>query len=50
MVIDINEDSINQLGKNLLDLLLTDRSTKKRIVWATTDYMEQYGDDFVNNT
>lgn len=44
MVIDINEDSINQLGKNLLDLLLTDRSTKKRIVWATTDYMEQYGD------
>ncbi|MGN0605027.1 MAG: restriction endonuclease subunit M [Oscillospiraceae bacterium] len=44
MVIDINEDFIQHIGKNLLDLLLIDRSTKKHIVWATSDYMEQYGD------
>lgn len=44
MNIDINEDYIQHIGKNLLDLLLIDRSTKKNIVWATSEYIEQYGD------
>ena len=43
MNIDINEDMIQQTNKNLLELLLIDRSTKKHIVWATSDYVEQYG-------
>ena len=43
MNIDINEDIIQQTNKNLLELLLIDRSTKKHIVWATSDYVERYG-------
>lgn len=46
MNIDISEDSIQQIGKNLLDLLLTDRSTKKHIVWATSDYVEKFGERY----
>lgn len=39
MNIDVLEDSIKALDAQLLDLLLTDRSTGRNIVWATTDYL-----------
>ncbi len=35
---DTIEDSIQRLDKQLLELLLTDRSTNRHIVWATGDY------------
>ncbi|MGN0586925.1 MAG: Eco57I restriction-modification methylase domain-containing protein [Oscillospiraceae bacterium] len=41
----IAEDSIYKTDKRLLELLLTDRSTNKHIVWATNDYIG-YGEDF----
>jgi len=43
--IDILEDRIRKLDLNLLKLLLLDNSTKRNIVWATTDYMD-YGEYF----
>ncbi|WP_024859066.1 hypothetical protein [Ruminococcus albus] len=43
MGIEIMEDSIQNLDLQLLKLLLYDNSTKRNIVWATTDYVE-YGE------
>lgn len=40
---DIIEDNIQSLDLHLLNLLLMDNSTKRNIVWATTDYSE-YGE------
>lgn len=40
MEIDIIEDNIQSLDLQLLKLLLSDNSTKRNIVWATTDYIE----------
>lgn len=45
MNIDISEDYIAKLDKSLLETLLVDRSTKRRIVWATNDYIH-LGDMF----
>lgn len=42
MEIDILEDNIQKLDKQLLELLLIDRSTNRHIVWATNDYIS-YG-------
>lgn len=39
MEIDIIEENIRKLDKQLLDLLLIDHSTKRNIVWATSDYL-----------
>lgn len=36
--IDVLEDAIQALDRELLDILLIDRTTKKNILWATTDY------------
>ena len=36
---DIIEDSILHLSRDLLGVLLFDRSTQKNIIWATDDYM-----------
>lgn len=36
--IDISEDSILQFDKNLLKLLLKDKTTGKNITWSTKDY------------
>ena len=36
--IDVIEESILLYDKSLLDLLLKDKTTKKNILWATTDY------------
>ncbi|TSC62988.1 MAG: Uncharacterized protein Athens041674_359 [Parcubacteria group bacterium Athens0416_74] len=41
---DILENSLRQAG-DLLDILLTDQSIKKNIIWATDSY-EQYGKAF----
>lgn len=40
MEIDIIEENIKTLDLKLLNLLLFDNSTKRNIVWATTDYNE----------
>ena len=45
MNIDIIKNEIQQLDKNLLKLLLFDKSTKRHIVWATNDYIK-YGECF----
>lgn len=42
--IDILENTLLRTG-NLLDILLTDRTTKKNILWATDSY-EKYGIEF----
>lgn len=42
---NININEIQQLDKNLLELLLVDNSTKRHIVWATNDYIK-YGEYF----
>lgn len=36
--IDILEESVRSLDKELLDILLYDRTTRKNILWATSDY------------
>ena len=33
--------------RNMLELLLQDKSTKKNIIWATDTY-EEYGEDFTD--
>jgi len=38
VVVDIIEDDIMDYGKELLDILLKDRTTQKNIIWATSDY------------
>ncbi|MFT3985482.1 MAG: restriction endonuclease subunit M [Lachnospiraceae bacterium] len=43
MSVDIAEDSIVQYGKSLMEILLQDKTTKKRIIWATSDY-EKHGE------
>ena len=45
MSIDIMEDSIVQYGKSLMEILLQDKTTKKRIIWATSDY-ENHGQSY----
>ena len=45
---DINEDDILALGKDVLEALLRDHTTRKNIFWATSDYEslgEEYGYD-----
>ena len=37
--IDIKEDAMLRLNPKLLDLLLWDQSSRKNIIWATTDYV-----------
>lgn len=36
--IDVLEEEIIQLGKSIITKLLIDRTTKKNIIWATSDY------------
>lgn len=43
--IDILESTLRRRGI-LLKILLTDRTTKKNIIWATDSY-ENYGKDFL---
>lgn len=43
--IDVLEESVRSLDSELLDILLADRTTKKNILWATTDYIS-YGNEF----
>lgn len=43
--IDVLEEDISQLGIQLLSKLLIDRTTKKNIIWATSDY-EILGPDY----
>ncbi len=43
--IDILEESVRSLDKDLLNILLLDRTTRKNILWATTDYVS-YGPEF----
>ncbi len=38
VILDIKEDDINKLNEKLLATLLTDRTTKKNIIWGTDDY------------
>ena len=37
--IDILEESVRSLDRELLDILLYDRTTRKNILWATADYV-----------
>lgn len=39
-IIDIKEDSIEQLDYELLTILLQDKSSGKNIIWATDDYSQ----------
>ena len=43
--IDILEESVNSLDRELLNILLYDRTTRKNILWATTNYIS-YGPEF----
>lgn len=43
--IDISEDEILKYGDTLLGILLFDRTTRRNIIWGTTDY-EIYGEDY----
>lgn len=43
--IDILEESVRSLDRELLNILLYDRTTRKNILWATTDYIS-YGPEF----
>jgi len=50
--VDISEEDILQFDKELLDILLVDRTTGKNIIWATDDYKSRaekgYGkNDFI---
>lgn len=47
-ILDIIEDDILFLGKDILSLLLKDQTTKKNIIWATNDY-SAIGDGFNDN-
>ena len=47
-VIDVLEDDIEKTDRSLLAILLTDRTTRKNILWGTDDYLvlgEDYGAD-----
>ena len=37
---DIEENTILELDKNILAILLQDKTTKKNIIWATDDYLD----------
>ncbi len=39
-VLDISENDISKLNRDLLDVLLFDRTTRKNILWGTDDYAE----------
>lgn len=43
--VDIMEEDILLLGNSLLKILLQDKTTKKNIIWATSDY-EKFGFDY----
>ena len=38
--LDIRENGIGNINRDLLNALLRDRTTKKNIIWATDDYIE----------
>lgn len=40
IVLDVNEDDINQLNRDLLATLLFDRTTRKNNLWGTDDYKD----------
>lgn len=44
-LIDISEDDIHSMGADILDILLFDRTTRRNIIWATSDY-ETYGEAY----
>ena len=43
--IDVLEESVRSLDRELLDILLYDRTTRTNILWGTTDYVS-YGSEF----
>ena len=43
--IDIKENSLLKIDKELLEILLKDKSTKKNIIWATDNY-KKYGEKY----
>lgn len=43
--IDISEEEILKYGKSLFDILLLDRTTRRNIIWGTSDY-EEYGKEY----
>ena len=43
--IDVLEDYLLTLDRELLEILLFDRTTRRNILWATKDY-EEYGADY----
>lgn len=43
--IDISEDEILKYGDRILGILLFDRTTRRNIIWGTTDY-EAYGNEY----
>lgn len=43
--VDISENDILDMGKDILKILLIDRTTKRNIIWASSDY-EMLGDSY----
>ena len=37
--LDVIEEDIAQYSRELLDILLKDRTTNENIIWATSDYI-----------
>ena len=44
-IIDISENEILKYGETLLNILLFDRTTRRNIIWGTSDY-EEYGAEY----
>ena len=43
--VDVIEEDIALYSRELLDILLKDRTTNKNIIWATSDYIS-YGESY----
>lgn len=46
VAIDVIEEKLQQISPSLLRALLKDKTTGKNIIWATDDYLKEYGESF----
>lgn len=46
VAIDVVEEKLQQISPSLLRALLKDKTTGENIIWATDDYLKEYGESF----
>lgn len=46
VAIDVIEEKLQQISPSLLRALLKDKTTGENIIWATDDYLKEYGESF----